>query len=484
MIFRWPLIVLMLAVVFTGCATHSRVASAPVTGPAPKSEAQNAVATTPTAAPKPADVLADATLNQFTKKQADLKAEPARILHGRPTILSWKLENATDVRINGVPVAKQGSMQIWPKKSSKYLLTARVQGEPVEDATEVFVSAIGGSPNAGGGDVSEFGPDGHSTRDDGLPEEATPATAGHGNRLGSSDAGGAGTSGKKSATSLGHGAGTSGSTKAAGGARSADAGRASSAGIATASAGRGRRKVSAAPGTSNRVPASAGEASASGVAQDSQPGAALDNLPPAKAMVSHPDPMHVEREETVKVAVSMDLEAKLGERDGGLLKDQHMVNTDLKVKASPYLGVEIKPSDDFKVRYLGSDNENRQSLGKDAAIWAFGVTPIHDGDDKKLTVVVTNYSRDKDGPSRVLLTQDEVIHVKVLPPLEIARRYIVEHWDWHWIWATIVLPIFAFIRRRFFPKGDNANGSGKDKDKDGTDSEGKESTAEAKRGAA
>jgi hypothetical protein len=194
--------------------------------------------------------------------------------------------------------------------------------------------------------------------------------------------------------------------------------------------------------------------------------------------------MHVEREETVKVAVSMDLEAKLGESDGGLLKDQRMVNTDLKVKASAYLGVEIKPSEDFKVRYLGSDSEKRQSLGKDAAIWAFGVTPIHDGDDKKLTVVVTNYSRDRDGPSRVLLTRDEVIHVKVLPPLEIARRYIVEHWDWHWIWATIVLPIFAFIRRRFFPKGDDSKGNGKDKDQDGDDGQGKESIAEAKRGAA
>jgi hypothetical protein len=469
MIFRWPLIVLMLALVFTGCATHSRVASAPVAASAPKSTAQDAAAAVRTSAPEPADVSADATLNQFNKKQASLKAEPASILPRKATILSWKLENATDVRINGVPVAEQGSMQIWPKKSSKYLLTARVQGKLVEEATEVFVAGIGGSPNGGTDANSEFlGPVVHSTRDDGLPDAATAAMAGGEHRAAGSGGGaGAGTSG-------GHGAGSSGGTTAAAGGRPTDEGRTGSVGVTVTGLPR-QRKVRTVRGTSNRAPASVGEASGSTGAQDSQPGAALDNLPPAKAVVSHPDPMHIEREETVKVAVSMDLEAKLGESDGGLLKDQHMVNTDLKVKASPYLGVEIKPNDDFKVRYLGSDNEKRQSLGKAAAIWAFGVTPIHDGDDKKLTVVVTNYSRDKDGPSRVLLTQDEVIHVKVLPPLEIARRYVVEHWNWNWIWATIVLPIYGAVRRRYFPKDDK---------KDPPDEKAEQSSGKAKRGAA
>jgi len=485
MLVRRPLILLLFAGVFTGCATHSRVASAPVAAPAPKSTAQDAAAAVQTSAPEHGDVSADATLNQFNKKQANLKAEPASILPRKATILSWKLENATDVRINGVPVAEQGSMQIWPKKSSKYLLTARVQGKLVEEATEVFVAGIGGSANGGTDANSEFlGPVVHSTRDDGLPDAATAAMAGGEHRAAGSGGGaGAGASGEKSTTSGAHGAGTSGGTSAAAGSYAMGGGRTGSGGITAAtSTGSGQRKVRTPRTNSSGTLASADGTNETASAQDSQPGAALDNLPPAKAVVSHPDPMHVEHEEKVRVAVSMDLGAKLGESDDGLLKDQHMVNNDLKVKASPYLGVEIKPSDDFKVRYLGSDDEKRQSLGKDAAIWAFGVTPIHDGDDKKLTVVVTNYSRDKDGPSRVLLTQDEVIHVKVLPPLEIARRYIVEHWDWHWIWATIVLPIFAFIRRRFFPRGDDTNG--KEKDKDGTDSPGKESTAEAKRGAA
>src|SRR5260221_9867111 len=70
-------------------------------------------------------------------------------------------------------------MQIWPKKSSRYLLTARVQGILVEDTAEVFVAGIGGSANGGNGAVSElFGAATHSKRDDGLPEAVTAAILG------------------------------------------------------------------------------------------------------------------------------------------------------------------------------------------------------------------------------------------------------------------------------------------------------------------
>ena len=146
----------------------------------------------------------------------------------------------------------------------------------------------------------------------------------------------------------------------------------------------------------DRTPASAGEVSGA-EAQKSQAGSALDDLPPAKAVVSHPDPMQVDHEETVKVPVSLDLQAKLGDNsEDGLLKGQHMENSELAVKGSPFLGVEIKESPHFKVRYLGPDNQRLQSLGKDAATWAFSVTPV-DAGQWKLHIVVTNYAAGKRG---------------------------------------------------------------------------------------
>ena len=129
-----------------------------------------------------------------------------------------------------------------------------------------------------------------------------------------------------------------------------------------------------------------------------------------------------------------------------------MENSELAVKGSPFLGVEIKESPHFKVRYLGPDNQRLQSLGKDAATWAFSVTPV-DAGQWKLHIVVTNYATEN-AAGRNLLTQDEIINVKVLPPMEMARRYVVEHWNWNWIWATIVLPIYGVVRRRYFPKDD------------------------------
>src|SRR5258707_15137614 len=196
MLVRWPLILLLLAGVVTGCATHSRVASAPVAAPRRTSAPQDPAATAPTSAPVPPDVSTDATFNRFAKKQAELKAEPASILRGRFTTLSWKLENATDVRINRVPVAEQGSMQIWPKKSSRNLLTARVQGNLVEDTAEAFVAGIGGSPNGGNGGHSEpFRAATPSKRGDGLPEAVTAAISGeHSGHPAATSAGGASTS--------------------------------------------------------------------------------------------------------------------------------------------------------------------------------------------------------------------------------------------------------------------------------------------------
>ena len=63
--------------------------------------------------------------------------------------------------------------------------------------------------------------------------------------------------------------------------------------------------------------------------------------------------------------------------------------------------------------------------------------------------------------------------------MEMARRYVVEHWNWNWIWATIVLPIYGVVRRRYFPKDDK-----KDDNDDVPEKSAERASGKAKRGIA
>jgi len=163
--------------------------------------------------------------------------------------------------------------------------------------------------------------------------------------------------------------------------------------------------------------------------------------------------MQVDREETVTVAVSLNMSANLdmpSTPDMAKAK-QHMENTPLAVKASPFMRVDIQESPHFKVRYLGPERQRMQSVGKDAASWPFSVTPI-DAGKWNLHVTVTNYASENDRAGRILLRQDETINVKVLPPMQMAKRYVMDHWNWNWLWTTVIVPLWAYLRRHFKKK--------------------------------
>jgi hypothetical protein len=203
---------------------------------------------------------------------------------------------------------------------------------------------------------------------------------------------------------------------------------------------------------SAEVPATSEQSSATSAS--SSPGSGLDDLPPAKAVVSHPDPMLKYHEQTVTVSVSLDMQQNLDQAPTSEMAKakQQMQNTPLPVKGSPFMRVDIQQTDDFKIRYLGPDDQRIQSVGKDPARWPFGVTPLSSTlspeDTKTLHVTVTNYASENAKAGRILLQQDETIHVHVRAVDEVTH-FIQEHWNWNWLWTTVVIPIWAYLKRRF-----------------------------------
>ncbi|HUJ41082.1 MAG TPA: peptidoglycan-associated lipoprotein Pal [Candidatus Acidoferrales bacterium] len=72
---------------------------------------------------------------------AAISADPAYILHGQSTTLSWQTANATDINIEGLgTVPANGSRTVYPPDSSTYELVAKGPGGTGTASARVTVS--------------------------------------------------------------------------------------------------------------------------------------------------------------------------------------------------------------------------------------------------------------------------------------------------------------------------------------------------------
>lgn len=116
-----PLIafVALAVAVLSGCPSKTPVASTPPAPPAP---------TAPT---------------------ANIEAAPATVQPGQPVVITWKTENATDVRIDPVgAVPTSGSKTITPSESTTYHLTAKGPGGVQESDARITVIAASAANSA------------------------------------------------------------------------------------------------------------------------------------------------------------------------------------------------------------------------------------------------------------------------------------------------------------------------------------------------
>lgn len=78
-------------------------------------------------------------------------AEPARISSGGKTVLSWSVENATSVQIDGVktrdPLDTKGSTSVSPTRSTTYtLIASNASGRSTKKSVQVGVSSVPQAP--------------------------------------------------------------------------------------------------------------------------------------------------------------------------------------------------------------------------------------------------------------------------------------------------------------------------------------------------
>ncbi len=78
---------------------------------------------------------------------ASLSANPATIMRGQSTTLTWRTSNATDVRIDPIgPVQPSGSQQVSPTDSTNYRLIAKGAGGTQESTARVTVTQAEAQP--------------------------------------------------------------------------------------------------------------------------------------------------------------------------------------------------------------------------------------------------------------------------------------------------------------------------------------------------
>ena len=79
-------------------------------------------------------------------------ADPSRVEMGRSARLTWQVDNASTLELDGAAVPPAGEREVTPRESTTFVLTARGHGGPIEARTTVAVDArsTGLLPDRGG----------------------------------------------------------------------------------------------------------------------------------------------------------------------------------------------------------------------------------------------------------------------------------------------------------------------------------------------